>query len=62
MLLHMLSDKIILVKGGCPRPYGGCLPGFGRADEGGMADRHILCRHQDKPELSVLAPSAGTLD
>ena len=40
----------------------GFLTGFGWADEGDLADEHIYCCRQDKPKVTVMDSSAGTLD
>ena len=58
----MLSDELIIVKGGFSYLDYGRLAGVRQSDKGDLDDKRTLCFCQDKPEVSVLVPSLGNLD
>ena len=61
-LFGVLVEERLLVEGGCPFRYYGRATGVGRAGEGYLADKAVLSRRQDDPEVAVLDPAAGTID
>ena len=58
----MIAEERLLAEGGCPRQDVWCETGFGQADEWELGDEGILGCCQDKPEVAVMAPSAGNLN
>ena len=61
-LFGMLAEERLLVKWGFPRRDVGCATGVVRADEWVSGEEVVLSCRQDKLEVAVLAPAAGTLD
>ena len=62
MLLCVISDELLIVKGGCIRRDGGRLARVGHSNEGDLTYKPVLYRCQDDPKVAVLAPSVRNLN
>ena len=62
MLFSVLTEKRLLLEGGCPRRDSGCATWVGWADEWVSGDEGVLCLYKYDPEVAILAPALGTIN
>ena len=61
-LLHVLPNEFLNIEGVCKCWDGRRSTRFGQEDKVDWADKRVLRRRQDKPDVAVLASSVGTLN
>ena len=62
MLFVVLAENRLIFEGGHSQRDVECATRVGWADEWDLADKGVLSRCQDEPQVAVMAPATGTID